>query len=124
MRWAADETPAVEDDTPGDPVLVHALRLALKSRLPAPAARRVLEEALWRSGSHPNLARLETEATLLRDLLLSGSIQVSAKLGVDPRNRYLPAGIPRSDHAFFDIAYQYQQFVAIPRKIPSAHRLR
>lgn len=125
VQWAAGEEPRSPTATgPGaaiDELLARALPLALAGQLPADTAALLLEEALWRSGSHPGLARVEAHMALLQDLLLSGSTHVSAALGIDAQ--YLPAGISRTDY-FFEVAYQFLQFVAVPRTIPDSLRLR
>lgn len=130
VQWAAGEQPAVPTgvrnagDPAGDEILARALPLALDGRLPREVAHRVIEAALWRSGSHPGLVRVEAHVALLRDLLMSGSTQVSAALGIEALDQYLPAGIPRTDRRFFEIAYGFLQFVAVPREIPETLRLR
>lgn len=124
VLWASGAEPEARTAPSLPPALARALSLALADRLPAATARRILEDELWRTGSHPGLPRVEAELALIRDLLLSGSIHVSAALGIEAQDRYLPGGVARTDNKFFEIAYQFVQFAGIPRQIPAALRLR
>lgn len=124
VQWAAGEQPSFSANGRDDRILSQAAGLARAGRLPVAGARQVLEQALWRSGSHPALGHVEAEIALLRDLVLSGSNHVSAKLNVSPTDRYLAAGIPGSDLDFFKIAYEYLGFAAVPPVIPSSLRFR
>jgi hypothetical protein len=122
VQWAAGEQQSFSANASSDRILSQAAGLARAGRLPVAAARQVLEQALWRSGSHPALGHVEAEVALLRDLVLSGSMQVSARLNVNPSGRYLATGISASDRDFFEIAYQYLRFAAVPPVIPASLR--
>lgn len=124
VQWAAGEPSSFSANAMGDRILSQAAGLAQAGRLPVAGARQVLEQALWRSGSHPALSHVEAEVALLRDLVLSGSIEVSARLDVTPNDRYLATGIPTSDRDFFKIAYEYLLFAAVPPVIPASLRFR
>jgi hypothetical protein len=108
-----------------DPALQQALRLAAAGRLPRPALRAVLEDALWRWGSHPGLVGWQLERQLLRDLVLGGSNAGGGKYQshVPLDQRYLPSGLDRND-PFFPIGVALYEFLAVPRlPIPAEHRL-
>mgnify|MGYP002784325617 CR=1 FL=1 len=122
--WASGRTPNRE--RPSDDAQVEAaIGLAAAGRLPRPAARTVLEEALWRWGVHPGRSAVEAEQRLVRDLLLLGS-GIGGKFAphLPSHQIYLPGGIDK-DHAFFEIAIPLWEFMSRPRlPLPPEHRLR
>lgn len=95
-----------------DARLQAALPLLASGRLERPALAALLEETLWRWGSHPNRVPWELERLLVRDLLLAGSNPGGSKYqpAVRPEQRYSPRGIDRS-HSFFSIAVELFDFV-------------
>ena len=108
-----------------DPQLQTALELVADGRMPRAALRQVLEEALWRWGSHPGLAPWQHERLLVRDLLLSGSNAGGGKYQahVQPDRRYYPTGLDRND-GFFVVAVALYEFMIRPRApLPPEHRL-
>src|SRR5262249_49114704 len=111
-----------------DPLLEQAAQLAQEGRLPRAVARDVLEEALWRWRSHPGLGFWDAQRTLIRDLLLSGSLAgTKYEPQVPLRDRYLPSGLGSvgTQDAFFDIGVQAFDFLNRPTlPIPSECRLR
>ena len=114
--------PAVLDDPP----LQAAVELAAAGRLPRAVMRNLLEEALWRWGSHPGLGMWENERMLLRDLVLVGSSSGGGKYQpqVRPHERYRPQGLGPDD-PFFDIAVALYDFTSKPRPpMPPEYRLR
>jgi hypothetical protein len=124
VRWASG-APAARDGAIEDATLEAAAGLAASQRLPRAAARRVLEEALWRWGSHPGLGLLENDRLLVRDLLLVGSNVGGGQYvpHVPYVERYRPAGIG-SENAFFDIAVAAYDFLSRPRlPLPPEYRL-
>jgi hypothetical protein len=125
VRWASGAG-AARDSAIEDATLEAAAGLAASQRLSRPAARRVLEEALWRWGSHPGLGLLENDRLLVRDLLLVGSNQGGGQYvpHVPYVERYRPTGIG-SENAFFGIAVAAYDFLSRPRlPLPPEYRLR
>lgn len=125
VRWAAGaqvDRAAELEDAP----LKAAAYLMAEGRLPRAALRTLLEDTLWRWGSHPGLGMWENEHLLLRDLLLVGSNQGGGKYmpQIEPERRYLPRGIA-PDHDFFDVAIALYEFLGRPRlPRPPEYRLR
>lgn len=110
---------------PDDPQLRVALQLAADARMPRPALRTMLEEALWRWDSHPGVVPWHQERLLVRDLLLAGSAQGGGKYLPQVRadQRYVPGGLDRKD-GFFNVAVQLYDFLAVPRApVPAERRL-
>jgi hypothetical protein len=94
--------------------------------MPREVMRGVLEEVMWKWGSHPGLGAWELERQLIRDLLLVGSNIGGGKYQphVRPEQRYRAAGIG-PDAVFFEIAVAWFDFSAQPRGAPPAeYRLR
>ncbi|MBL9078636.1 MAG: hypothetical protein JNL08_14090 [Planctomycetes bacterium] len=125
VRWASGATvqpvPALDDGP-----LLTAAQLMAGERLPRAALRQVLEDTLWRWGSHPGLSAWEQERLLVRDLLLVGSNTGGGKYAphVRPTQIYRPTGIGRDDE-FFTVAVALHEFLGRPRlPIPAEHRLR
>lgn len=104
------------DTTCADERLQATLQLLADGRLEPPALALVLEEALWRWGSHPQTTPWELERLLVRDLLLAGSNSGGAKYqsAVRPDLRYSPSGMDRND-SFFPIAVKLFDFCWRPR---------
>jgi hypothetical protein len=124
VRWAAGPAGG-RDGTIADAPLEAAAALAADGRLPRAAARTLLEETLWRWGSHPGLGRFDAERLLVRDLLLFGSRQ-GGKWRPHVRNDliYRAAGIDKDD-PFFDVAVPLWDFLSRRRQpMPSESRLR
>jgi hypothetical protein len=125
VRWAAGGT--LDDPTQiEDPQLQIAARVAAAGRMPREVMRGVLEEVMWKWGSHPGLGAWELERQLIRDLLLVGSNIGGGKYQphVRPEQRYRAAGIG-PDAVFFEIAVAWFDFSAQPRGAPPAeYRLR
>lgn len=110
---------------PEDGKLQSALNLFADGRLDRAVLRDLLEETLWRWGSHPQWAVWELERRLVRDVLLAGSDPGGAKYqpGVPPNARYSPSGLDRDDE-FFAIAVEAYEFLLTPRApIPAEHKL-
>lgn len=108
-----------------DPVLQAALPLLADGRLDRNALQNLLEETLWRWGSHPQCAPWELERLLARDLLLVGSNPGGAKYQTHiPLNvRYIPGGKDRND-SFFTVAVALFEFAWRPRAgLPAECRL-
>ncbi|MCA8974174.1 MAG: hypothetical protein KDC98_05600 [Planctomycetes bacterium] len=122
VRWALGQHAVAERCE--DPALTALLELAADDRLPRDVGRRVLEETLWRWGSHPGIGLLEAEQLLVRDLLLVGSNPGGKyRSHVSVEQRYRPKGIDSS--AFFEIAVAYYDFVTTRRPpLPFRYRLR
>lgn len=125
VRWASGAE-VHEPPTLADAQLDVAARLAAAGRLPRAAARRLLEETLWRWGSHPGLGAWEQERLLVRDLLLVGSHPGGSKYvpHVRPELRYRPPGLGPDDE-FYDVAVALFDFCSRPRgPVPAEHQLR
>lgn len=128
VRAAAGATidrSAVEDNKLEDGKLQSALLLFADNRLDRNVLRDLLEETLWRWGSHPQWAVWELERRLVRDVLLAGSDPGGAEYqpSVPPNARYSPSGLDRDDQ-FFAIAVKAYEFLLRPRApIPAEHRL-
>ncbi len=108
-----------------DPQLQAAAELAAAGRLPRLVLRSVLEEALWRWGSHPGLGMWENERLLLRDLLLVGSNEGGGKYQphVKEHERYRPQRIGADN--LFAVAVALYDFLSRPRlPMPPEYRLR
>jgi hypothetical protein len=111
--------------TCADARLQAALMLLAGGRLERAPLRALLEETLWRWGSHPQLAPWELERLLLRDLLLGGSRPGGNKyhVNVPEQRRYFPGGLDRNDE-FFRIAVELYEFALRPRApMPAEARL-
>jgi hypothetical protein len=124
VRWAASS--AMEAVVLDDPPLQAAVELAAAGRLSRPVMRNLLEEALWRWGSHPGLGMRDNERLLLRDLLLVGSNSGGGKYQpqVRPHERYRPQGLGPDD-PFFTVAVALYDFTSRPRlPLPPEYRLR
>lgn len=124
VRWASGAK-AVKDVTLADPILEQASLLAQDERIDRAALREVLEQAMWRLGSHPGLTLQEAHHALVRDLLLTGSNQGFKYAPVRRlHDAYLPSGLGRGD-PFFDIAVQAYDYLSRPAlPIPRECRLR
>lgn len=108
-----------------DPRLAAAVRLAAKGQLPRGALRLLLEETLWRWGSHPRCGVVLLERQLVRDILLAGSNPGGHKYqpSVRPDQRYIPGGLDRDDR-FFSVAVALFDFLLATRApLPPEHRL-
>jgi hypothetical protein len=106
-----------------DQKLQAALALLANGRLERAPLRALLEEALWRWGSHPHLAPWELERTLVRDLLLVGSNPGNKYQPGPQHQRYLPSGMDPGD-GFFTIAVELYEFLQRPRApVPAELRL-
>ena len=126
VRWALHQRGGLEgvEGKLEDPILAAAAGLAVEGRLPRPVARAMLEETLWRWGSHPGLGQFDAERLLVRDLLLLGSRQGGKYPHRPTEQLYRPAGIDK-DHLFFDIAVPLWDFLSRPRlPMPAEYRLR
>ncbi len=124
VRWASGVR-ASRDELIGDPVLEQAARLAADNRLPRDVGRRLLEEALWRWGSHPGLGLWEAQRQLVRDLVLAGSLPGNRyQIGLPDHLRYVPGGLGHV-HDFFDVGVELYEFLSarVP-PIPGECRLR
>ena len=124
VRWAAGAP--MEAVVLDDPPLQAAVELAAAGRLSRPVMRNLLEEALWRWGSHPGLGTWENERLLLRDLILVGSSSGGGKYQpqVRPHERYRPQGLGPDD-PFFTVAVALYDFTSRPRlPLPAEYRLR
>jgi len=114
---------------PGLPIadrdLQQLAELVADGRVSRAVVRRVLEEALWRWGSHPGLAQWREERRLIRDLLLTGS-EPGLKYPSHLRNeqRYFATGLDKGD-SFFDVAVALYEFLERPvTPVPPEYRLR
>jgi len=108
-----------------DSRLTAAIRLVADGRLERRALRPLLEETLWRWGSHPRCGVFALERLLLRDVLLAGSNPGGHKYqpSVRPDQRYIPSGLDRDD-GFFTVAVALFDFLQAPRApMPAEHRL-
>lgn len=124
VRWASGAQPQ-KDMTIADPVLEQAATLAVDGRLPREAGRRLLEEALWRWGSHPGLGLWQAQREFVRDLVVAGSLPGNRyQIGLRDHERYVPGGLRHEDD-FFDIAVEVYEFLRerVP-PIPEECRLR
>lgn len=125
-RWAAGVP--VRPDSPAiaalEPTLQAAARLAADGRLPRAAARTVLEETLWRWGSHPGLGLHDVHRRLVCDLMITGSNRGGQyQPGVPQFERYLPGGLG-TEHVFFEVASELFDFLSRPvPPIPAECRL-
>jgi hypothetical protein len=124
VRWASGAAATV-DGAIDDSVLDQAARLAAEGRLSKAAARRLLEEALWRWGSHPGLGLWVAQRQLVRDLLLAGSLPGNRyPVGLPDHLRYLPSGLG-DENDFFVVAVELYEFLIRPvPPIPAECRLR
>lgn len=125
VRWAAGSPPASAPVIDGDPQLEEAARLATEDRLDRDVGRRLLEEALWRRGSHPGLGLWRTYRQLVCDLLMSGSLPGSKfQISVPQHKRYLPAGLG-DENALFEVGVDVFDMLSRPAPpIPEECRLR
>ncbi len=108
-----------------DPRLAAALALLANGRLDRAPLRALLENTLWRWGSHPHLAPWELERAFVRDLLLAGAHAGGPKYqpNVPVQRRYFPSGLDRGDE-FFTVAVALYEFLLRPRApIPPQLRL-
>lgn len=122
---AAAGAPVAVASTCSDPKLATAVRLAANGQLPPAALRALLEETLWRWGSHPRCGLVLLERLFVRDLLLAGSNPGGHKYqpAVRPDQRYMPSGLDRDDR-FFTVAVALFDFLLAPRApLPPEHRL-
>lgn len=124
VRWAAGS--AMDATALDDPPLQAAVELAAAGRLSRPVMRNLLEEALWRWGSHPGLGLRDNERLLLRDLVLVGSSSGGGKYQpqLSPHERYRAQGLGPDD-PFFTVAVALYDFTSRPRlPLPPEYRLR
>lgn len=84
--------------------------LALDGCADRPVIARQIESALWRAGAHPNWIGYLAWADLVRDALLAGSDEVSARLQSQERPP-LPRGIESSNAKFFQVADRLFRFL-------------
>lgn len=122
---AASGASVERDAVCDDPRLQTALQLLADGRLEPAALQDLLEETLWRWGSHPRIAAWQLERLLVRDLLLAGSNTGGAKYqpAVRPDLRYSPSGMDRND-SFFPVAVDLFDFLWRPRApMPAEFRL-
>ncbi len=113
IAWALGQ-PAPRPPVGHDPLLEPAVDLAVDGRLSREAARRLLEEALWRSEAHPGFVRWQAQRDLVRDLLLTGSSPGLRYLPSVPlQDRYLPDGL-RADDPWFVLAVECFEFLSRP----------
>jgi hypothetical protein len=124
VSWAVGQ-PAERPAPAEDAVLEAAVDLALDGRLPRPAARALLEEALWRAEAHPGFPLWRAQRALVRDLLLTGSHPGTRFAPHLPlHERYQPKGLGPDDPAF-EIAVACFDFLSRPRPpIPPECRMR
>lgn len=125
VQWAAG-APLPEAAPSSYPPLAAALPLARDGRLPAAAARELLEQAMWCLGCHPGLGREGARLELLRDLLVTGShpgTKYSSQLDVDAR--YQPSGLQRTAPMFDVLVALFDYLLSQPRlPLPRECRLR
>jgi len=115
VRWASGAR--VTRETPiEDPALDQAARLCAEGRMPRDAMQRILEEALWRWGSHPGLGQWQAEREFVRDLVLAGSVPGNRyQVGLPDHLRYVPGGLRHEDD-FFEIGVELYEFLS--RRVP------
>jgi hypothetical protein len=126
VRWATGTAMDSTATEIADPQLRTAAAIAAAGRITRPALRAVLEEALWRWGSHPGLTNWEQERLFVRDLLLVGSHPGGSKYvpHVRAEQRYRPTGMGPDD-TFFDVAVALFDFLERPYgPMPAEYRLR
>lgn len=124
VRWASGDDAKLGSGF-DDPLLAQGAVLADAGRLSREAAARLLEDTLWRWGSHPGLGRFTAHHEFVRDLILSGSLPGNRyAIGVADHLRYLPAGLG-NENDFFWLAVELYEFVKEPTlPIPPECRLR
>jgi hypothetical protein len=108
----AGKTPAVP--TIGDPQLQQAATLLAADRLPRAVLRTVLEEALWRQGSHPGLCLQEARLLLIRDLLLTGT-NAGSKYGKGFADRRYYAKDSKPEREVYEVAVELFEYLNRPR---------
>ena len=125
VRWAAGSQAGSAPVIDGDPQLEAAARLAAGERLGRDVGRRLLEESLWRRGSHPGLGLWRAHRQLVCDLLMSGSLPGSKfQISVPQHKRYLPAGLG-DENALFEVGVDVFDMLSRPEPpIPEECRLR
>jgi hypothetical protein len=124
VRWASGAAADPRDAASESEILQRAARLAAAGRLPRPVLRQLLEEALWRWGSHPGLCMWENEAMVVRDLLLVGSLPGGKFTHASLEQRFRPGGLP-PNNVLFDVAVALYDFLSrAPLPLPPEHRLR
>lgn len=132
VQWASGakaEPRGTIQGTSGQPDSLDALmQLVRDGRATRAVVRDRLEEALWRWGSHPGLGLFTAQRTLIRDLVLTGSL-AGAKYNqhVPMHERYLPGGLGSSGSSepFFAVGVEAYDFFSVPRlPLPSECRLR
>jgi len=125
VRWAAGSPPALPPVIDGEPRLEEAARLAAEGRLDREVGRQLLEQALWRRGSHPGLGLWRAHRQLVCDLLMSGSLPGSKfQISVPQHKRYLPAGLG-DENALFEVGVDVFDMLSRPEPpIPEECRLR
>lgn len=125
VRWASGVQELDVRALPEDPELARGLVLCAEARIDKGALRGLLEETLWRWGSHPGRLLYRAQGLLVRDLLLAGSLPGQRyPVGLPDHQRYLPAGLG-NENAFFRVgveAYEFMKAKAPP--IPAECRLR
>ena len=84
--------------------------LALDGCADRAVVARQIEDALWRAGAHPNSIGYTAWADLVRDALLAGSDEVSARLQSQERPPQ-PRGIESSNAKFFQVADRLFRFL-------------
>src|SRR5262245_21232488 len=115
VRWASGARVSKEASIE-DPALEQAAKLCADGRMPRDAMQRILEEALWRWGSHPGLGLWQAEREFVRDLVLSGSVPGNRYLiGLPDHLRYVPGGLRHEDD-FFDVGVELYEFLS--RRVP------
>jgi len=120
IAWATGQT-ELPTMTSSDAALAQAALLAATGRLPRPAARILLEDTLWRWGSHPGLCLREAQLLLVRDLLLTGT-SPGMKYG-GQRERYQPKGM-QIDNDLARVGVEFFDFVFSRPRLPVSRECR
>ena len=132
VQWASGAKPEARGPTAGPDgsgdSLDALLTLCREGRVSRPVVRERLEEALWRWGSHPGLGLFAAQRTLIRDLVLTGSLAgAKYQQHVPMHERYLPGGLGSSGSSepFFAVGVEVFDFFSVPRlPLPNECRLR
>ncbi|MEZ5965160.1 MAG: hypothetical protein R3F56_15105 [Planctomycetota bacterium] len=107
-----------------DPRAGRVASLASEGRVSRAALAREVEDVLWRSSAHPGRVAYAAWCDLVRDALLAGSDQVSARLQLEERPA-LPKGLENAPAKFFLVADSLHRFFTERAPSPPAEcRLR